>query len=51
MRVRLSSGVMLELRKVARRPTEIAASTWSFISEISGLTTRTTPFNNRAGIW
>ena len=32
-------------------PTSLMASTWSFISEISGETTSVTPPRSRAGIW
>ena len=36
---------------VARKPFRTSASTWSFMSEMSGLTTRTVPGRSRAGIW
>jgi hypothetical protein len=36
---------------LARSPTELAASTWSFMSEMSGLPTSTVPPLARAGIW
>ena len=55
-RARRSSGSRLELRKVARRPTRAMASTWSFMSAMSGETTSTVPPpapppSIRAGIW
>ena len=36
---------------VARKPLRTSASTWSFMSEISGLSTSTVPGRMRAGIW
>ena len=45
-----SSGSTEEFRNVARIPTSPMASTWSFMSEISGDTTSVTPPIRRAGI-
>jgi hypothetical protein len=39
------------LSTVARKPLRTSASTWSFMSEMSGLTTSTVPGRMRAGIW
>ena len=36
---------------MARKPSRTSASTWSFISEISGEITSTAPGRSRAGIW
>src|SRR3989442_4063112 len=41
----------VELMTVARKPFRASASTWSFMSEMSGLTTRTVPRRMRAAIW
>jgi hypothetical protein len=46
-----SSGESDELMKVAGTPAAASASTWSFISEISGLTTRVSPGRSIAGTW
>ena len=35
----------------ARKPSSRSASTWSFMSEMSGDTTNTVPSMMRAGIW
>ena len=36
---------------VALKPVASSASTWSFMSEISGETTSTAPGSSRAGTW
>ena len=51
IRSRRSSGASVELRKAARSPTFAIASTWSFMSAMSGETTSVVPPRRRAGIW
>ncbi len=51
MRSDLVGPSSVEFSTVARKPVRSSASTWSFISEMSGLTTTTVPSRRRAGIW
>jgi len=46
-----SSQLSVELRSAARKPVRTSASTWSFMSEMSGERTRTGPSRIFAGIW
>jgi hypothetical protein len=43
--------VSVELRNVAGIPASVSASTWSFISAISGDTTSVSPGCSSAGSW
>ena len=46
-----SASVSDELRKVAATPFAVSASTWSFISAISGEITTVSPGRTSAGSW
>jgi hypothetical protein len=43
--------VSVLLTNAAGRPRAVSASTWSFMSEMSGLTTTVSPGSTRAGTW
>ena len=49
MRARRSSNSSVELIAVTEKPRLATASTWSFMSEMSGEITSTVPFSSRAG--
>ncbi len=51
MRSPCSDGVSEELMSAAGMPRASRASTWSFISAISGLTTMVEPGRQSAGSW
>ncbi len=50
-RAAISAEPSVEFTKVAGTPAASSASTWSFISEMSGETTRVTPGRSMAGTW
>ena len=51
MRSATSPLVSVLLTKVAGMPRVVSASTWSFMSEMSGLTTTVRPGSTIAGTW
>ena len=51
MRSARSSSGTVELMSVAGMPRASSCSSWSFISAMSGETTRVSPFSITAGSW